>query len=450
VEGRDLVEAALTRARPADSTTPPVSSPPAEPPPSPVAPARAEPAAPEEPSAPYASVEPAARPNEFSAAPAGSAMVEPAARPKEPSAVSAGSARVVAVGPPAAPAPAKATGAPGFADTRFGRATTADISRAARVSSAGAPGPGEANESASAQGTGHSPRVASSEAWAAALAARALLAARFGDWRLVREAHEQRLALGVRDTATLVGLALARLRLGDRGAARALASDALALATQGGERGGQARALRLLAEIATERGDFAQAATLLTDSLAAWADLRDRLLLANCLDTCAALAAARTHAARALRLASAAASLREAVGAPLRGAEHAALERWLSAARQSLGPEAADLAEAEGYALSPEQAIDEAVARAEPSVAEPESGQLDPLSNREAEVAILVARGWTNAQIGSELHLSERTVEAHLRRITHKLGFASRTQLAAWTVQRTAGRVAPRVPTSQA
>jgi non-specific serine/threonine protein kinase len=62
---------------------------------------------------------------------------------------------------------------------------------------------------------------------------------------------------------------------------------------------------------------------------------------------------------------------------------------------------------------------------------------LEPLSNREAEVALLVARGWTNAQIGVELQLSERTVEAHMRRIIHKLGVVSRTQLAMWTVQRT-------------
>jgi DNA-binding NarL/FixJ family response regulator len=141
-----------------------------------------------------------------------------------------------------------------------------------------------------------------------------------------------------------------------------------------------------------------------------------------------------------VRLASAAAAFRELVGAPLRGAERAALDRWLTLARQSLSPEAADQAEAEGRALTPEQAIEEATARPEPTVAGPDASELRPLSDREAEVALLVARGWTNAQIGAELHLSERTVEAHLRRITHKLGFASRTQLAAWTVQRTATR----------
>jgi non-specific serine/threonine protein kinase len=281
----------------------------------------------------------------------------------------------------------------------------------------------------------------STHALASALLARALLAARTGDWRVSRETYEQRLTLGVRDTAGLLGLALARLRLGDRGAARALAADALALASELGDRPGQARALRLQAEIATERGDFAQASALVAESLAGWSDLRDSLLLASCLDTCAALAAARTHAARALRLAGAAARLRESVGAPLRGAERVALDRWLSLARQNLAPDAAEQAEAEGRQLTPEQAIQEATARPEPTLSGPDTSELRPLSDREAEVALLVARGWTNAQIGNELHLSERTVEAHLRRITHKLGFASRTQLAAWTVQRTSGQL---------
>ena len=48
------------------------------------------------------------------------------------------------------------------------------------------------------------------------------------------------------------------------------------------------------------------------------------------------------------------------------------------------------------------------------------------------EVAALVARGLTNRQIASELHLSERTVENHVSNILRKLGFVSRAQVAAW------------------
>ena len=54
------------------------------------------------------------------------------------------------------------------------------------------------------------------------------------------------------------------------------------------------------------------------------------------------------------------------------------------------------------------------------------------LSPRERQVAELVAAGQTNRQIGAQLFLSERTVENHVRSILDKLGFSSRTQVAAW------------------
>lgn len=55
-----------------------------------------------------------------------------------------------------------------------------------------------------------------------------------------------------------------------------------------------------------------------------------------------------------------------------------------------------------------------------------------PLTDREAEVAALVAQGLTNKQISERLHLSTRTAENHVENICNKLGFNSRTQIAAW------------------
>jgi len=59
-----------------------------------------------------------------------------------------------------------------------------------------------------------------------------------------------------------------------------------------------------------------------------------------------------------------------------------------------------------------------------------------PLSRREREVAVLVARGLTNRQIADQLVIAERTVEGHLERIRGKLGLRSRTQIAVWVVGR--------------
>lgn len=55
-----------------------------------------------------------------------------------------------------------------------------------------------------------------------------------------------------------------------------------------------------------------------------------------------------------------------------------------------------------------------------------------PLSPREEEVAALVADGLSNRQIARRLNLSERTAENHVTNILNKLGFDSRTRIAAW------------------
>jgi len=59
----------------------------------------------------------------------------------------------------------------------------------------------------------------------------------------------------------------------------------------------------------------------------------------------------------------------------------------------------------------------------------------NPLSPREREVAGLVARGLTNRQIADKLMIGERTVDTHVQGILAKLGFESRTQIAAWAVE---------------
>ena len=61
----------------------------------------------------------------------------------------------------------------------------------------------------------------------------------------------------------------------------------------------------------------------------------------------------------------------------------------------------------------------------------PGSGRPE-LTAREREVATLVARGLTNAEIGGRLGIGRRTVESHLERIRSKLGLRSRADLAAW------------------
>lgn len=54
------------------------------------------------------------------------------------------------------------------------------------------------------------------------------------------------------------------------------------------------------------------------------------------------------------------------------------------------------------------------------------------LTPRQQEVCRLVARGLTNAQIGTRLGVSERTVRKHLEDVFARTGCASRTAVALW------------------
>ncbi len=58
------------------------------------------------------------------------------------------------------------------------------------------------------------------------------------------------------------------------------------------------------------------------------------------------------------------------------------------------------------------------------------------LTRREREIAGLVADGLGNREIAEQLYLSKRTVDSHMEHIFAKLGFTSRTQLAAWVLER--------------
>ena len=58
----------------------------------------------------------------------------------------------------------------------------------------------------------------------------------------------------------------------------------------------------------------------------------------------------------------------------------------------------------------------------------------DPLTPREREIAKLVSTGITNRAIASQLVLSERTVEGHVRSILAKLQLTNRTEVAAWAL----------------
>ena len=69
----------------------------------------------------------------------------------------------------------------------------------------------------------------------------------------------------------------------------------------------------------------------------------------------------------------------------------------------------------------------------EPVGADPE---LETLTTREREVLQLIARGYRYKEIAGRLHLSVKTVEAHVSSVLRKLQLSSRHELARWAHER--------------
>jgi DNA-binding NarL/FixJ family response regulator len=65
----------------------------------------------------------------------------------------------------------------------------------------------------------------------------------------------------------------------------------------------------------------------------------------------------------------------------------------------------------------------------------PPSQPVEPLTDREEEVVVTVARGRTNAEIADELHISLSTVKTHLASLMTKLGARNRVEIAMWAYE---------------
>ena len=65
----------------------------------------------------------------------------------------------------------------------------------------------------------------------------------------------------------------------------------------------------------------------------------------------------------------------------------------------------------------------------------PPAQPVAPLTEREEDVLITVARGRTNSEIAQDLHISLSTVKTHLTALMNKLGARNRVELAMWAYE---------------
>ncbi|HEY6146150.1 MAG TPA: tetratricopeptide repeat protein, partial [Thermoanaerobaculia bacterium] len=148
---------------------------------------------------------------------------------------------------------------------------------------------------------------------------------------------------------------------GDIVSARALYEQSLAMFRELKDRWGIAGSLADLGNLARDQGDFATAHRLYRESMAVYQELDHKRGIARLLECFACSAAAQSQLERSLRLAGAAAALRQAVGAVPLPAEQARLEKSLGPAREALTGAAGHAAWMEGWGMSAQAAIAEAV-----------------------------------------------------------------------------------------
>jgi predicted ATPase/DNA-binding CsgD family transcriptional regulator len=238
---------------------------------------------------------------------------------------------------------------------------------------------------------------------------------------------------------------LARNR-GDLAGARSLCEESLSIHRALGDSRNVALLLNNLARVARDQGDWSGAAALCGESLALFDELADPWGVAMVLANLAIVAQRSGDADRAARLFGAAEALREgstgSATLAVSPAELAAYETATRAARDALGePTFADTWSA-GRGLSFSDAVAEGLATKPPAGGHgraPRGGSVgpaDPLSPREWEVARLIIQGRTNREIAETLVITEWTVDTHVRHILTKLGLRSRTQVAAWAMER--------------
>ncbi|CAN5658702.1 BTAD domain-containing putative transcriptional regulator [soil metagenome] len=248
----------------------------------------------------------------------------------------------------------------------------------------------------------------------------------------------------VRRNATSLGnLGITMLVHDNPEQATVLLEESLALFREIGDSSNIAIGLMYSALAALTEGDHARVQPLGQESLNLLQRAEDKQHMPDCLEIMAGGAAAQGLAQRAARLWGAAEAMREDIGVPLQPEDRKLLAPYLATARSSLGEPAWQTTLVEGRAMMPRQAIEYSLSAEEPVLSIPvarrpggNSATFAPLTPREEEVALLVSRGLTNRQIGSELFISEHTVATHIAKILKRLALSSRSRLSAWVADR--------------
>ncbi|MGV9865617.1 ATP-binding protein [Rhodococcus koreensis] len=239
---------------------------------------------------------------------------------------------------------------------------------------------------------------------------------------------------------SLLGLALACDAAGDRARSEECQREILAVTESRGESVYRGWSLWGAAMGAWRRGEGSRAKDLVTRGLQLARLVDDRISAMGCLELLSWIAVDDGAPRRAARLMGATEALARTVGSqstifPNAHLEHARFEQE---ARQAIGDRGFETEFRQGLGTRFDDAAAYALEETGPSDSSVEPGATS-LTRREQQVAELVAEGLTNKAIAARLVISQRTAQGHVEHILSKLGFNSRAQIAAWSIEQKRG-----------
>ncbi|TJZ76407.1 LuxR family transcriptional regulator [Rhodococcus oryzae] len=244
----------------------------------------------------------------------------------------------------------------------------------------------------------------------------------------------------IRQISTLLGLAVAYGLIDDAARAIEYQEQALAISEATGEFVYRAYAVCALG-LALWKTDPQRADGLLEKGLRLSREADDMLATAMCVEAKAWTAIVTDRARRAALLFGAARTMWQRVGSP--GAVVPKLESYHEECelrtRRALGEQAFETAFRSGERWTAQETIAFALGEDLGEENPEPAGTATALTPRELQVAELVAQGLTNKAIAAKLVIAQRTAQGHVEHVLAKLGFNSRTQIAAWVVERQSG-----------
>ncbi|MEO3855424.1 LuxR C-terminal-related transcriptional regulator [Acrocarpospora sp. B8E8] len=264
----------------------------------------------------------------------------------------------------------------------------------------------------------------------------ASIAASMADDRALAERLADAAQVPAKDLpATLMSLqarALNGLFAGDLDVVRSAAREGARLSREAGDLYSLGMMLMNLGLATLIAGDLDGSEPLFAEALRIAEQIDDRVAQHHLLYASGCHAASSGQARLAAQLFGAAETVRTSIGASVMSFLGPLLARAENSATAALGAPRFEAEFATGKHLSRDAAIGLALGEPTPVAAAADDVGAPPLGKREAEVARLIAEGLSNKQIGTRLFISEHTVDSHVRSILNKLGFNSRTQIAAW------------------